>query len=190
MKYGDLIRAGEQLLRSNIHKHDESLLTIIGLAYDQLALRTKNLIKRQNYQRRAASYFKKILAKNPNSVQALRNLGLVALHRNKLFHALRYYKRAYCLVPTDVSNISSLGNVFRGMKRYNLAIRWYKKGLRRKESKTTSILNLAALYWDIKKKKLARKYALRALHDLRKKRDAYSIMFRERMRELIKPPAK
>ncbi len=178
-----LIETGESLLTQ--HSSDEKLLYLVGIAYDQFALQIGNDKEKKKFQICAMRYFRKMLAMDGHSAQANRGLGLVALHQNKFRQALEYYKKAYAINPKDTSNFTSLGNTYRQMRKYSLALMWYKKCFSHKELRALAYVNLAGLYQDIKKDTIAKQYAKKAIGELSGKRDAYSIMLRHRMQELI-----
>jgi len=179
MKFEKLIGTGEHLLKR--YPENQHLLNILGLAYDQHAVNLSELSKRERYQKKAISYFNTLLKIDPESPKALRGLGLVALHQNKLTSALTYYKKAYALDKKDISNFSSLGNVYRRMRNYTQALFWYKKCLAMKRLRGMAYFNIASLYKDQNRSALAKQYARLGLKSLEKYDDTYPLIMKKKL---------
>lgn len=183
-----VIEKGKKLIRTQ--KTDKELLNIIGLSYDQAALKLSDVENKKKYQKKAKYYFKKIILIDSTCIKGWSGLGLVYLHQNNLKKSLVCYQKAFLLDKTDISVFVSLGNIYRAMKKYPQALRWYKKSLNTdiEDIKLTSLINIATMSQSAKKGKTAKKYALRALKIINNKKkplDAWIVSFKEKIEKIL-----
>ncbi|MDP3956451.1 MAG: tetratricopeptide repeat protein [bacterium] len=180
-RYREAIKKGEQKLKTK--PHDAEIMRLLGMSYDQLALKNQGE-KKRIFQKQAACYFKKILKENPKSMAAYRGLGLVSLHQNKLDEALSYYQKVRRLNPQDPNTFISVGNVYKAQKKIMFAKKWYAKAEKRKETKLVALVNETLLCQDLGDLIQAKKYARKALVLIKRHKLPWMAVFEEKLREL------
>ena len=94
-KLNELEEESKKLLK--IAKDNIILLNILGVAY----------LKKRNFVQ-AEIAFKKILNKNPNNENALKNLAETCKKMNKISHTIKYYELYLKVKPNDNEIVNSL----------------------------------------------------------------------------------
>jgi len=156
-----------------LNKKDKRIFKIyllLGWLYDQWSLSIKEESSRSQYQNKAKVYFKKSIKNEKNKREALRGIGTVLMHQEKISEALKYYRRAHNL-KRDFSTYNDLGNIYRRLKRDKLAIFYYKKAFSLSKNKGKSaipLFNLVVINKRLNNQKDVKKY-LKILEKLARK---------------------
>lgn len=156
-----------------IGKKDEEIFRIyilLGWLYDQWALIIKENYSRNQYQNEAKRYFRKSIKNEKAKQEALRGIGTVLMHQEKISRALKYYKRAHNL-KKNFSTYNDLGNIYRRSNKDGLAISYYKKAFLLSENKEKSsipLFNLIIINRKLNNHEAEEKY-LKVLRRLAKK---------------------
>jgi tetratricopeptide (TPR) repeat protein len=78
----------------------------------------------------AEQLYKEVLRDNPNNVDALRMLGIIAYGSSNIDEAERLFRRAVKLAPDYVNAIIDLGNTLKEQNRYEEAIECFRQAIK------------------------------------------------------------
>jgi len=162
--YKEGIKEFEKILNYYPYKNNkeiyEYLLIKLGFLYDHLALKDKK--NRKEFENKALKFYKKVLGKNKNSIDAIWGIGRVWWHRNDK-KAIDYAKKAYQLAkniePNHYLRIQNIGLVYESLGDYKKAEKWLLKGIEKKPEDFSPYLNLVVFYRLIKDFDKSKKYA-------------------------------
>lgn len=93
-----------------------------------LAQEAKEHFDRENY-REAEKAYEKILAKAPNNLYALSNMGVVRFRSGKLQLAEETFKKAIAIAPEDAFSHCTLGIIYYSAAKYDEAVQSLTKAL-------------------------------------------------------------
>ena len=93
---------------------------------------------------RAESFYRKVLRRAPNQVDALHLLGVIAHERGRHEYAIQLISRALAGMPTSREMHSSLGNTLLALGRFDEAAATYRAAIALNPDVATAHCNLAA----------------------------------------------
>ncbi|MBM4339193.1 MAG: glycosyltransferase [Deltaproteobacteria bacterium] len=97
----------------------------------------------------AKRIFGKIHLADPNRIEALNNLGVIAYQQEAIDDAISYFTRVLKINPDYFESVENLGNCMVTQKAYREAIHWFKKALELKPDDVTILNSLANCYIQI-----------------------------------------
>lgn len=161
-KYLEAIEVFERVLEKTPElKDNEDILCRLGMLYDHAAFQNKN--KKNFYEKKALSFYKKALKINPRSIKATWGIGRIYWH-NSDKKAVSYAKKAYSLAKRDAKKfgiyIQNIGLVYQTLGKFKEAERWLKKGADTNPKDWAMYLNLVNFYRYTKQFKKSKKYSL------------------------------
>ena len=149
----------------------------MGWFYDQWALKIRDKTLRSQYQDEAKKYFRKSIKNKKTEQEALRGIGTVLMHQEKISQALKYYKKAHNL-KKDFSTYNDLGNIYRRLNKDKLSVSYYKKAFslsKNKEKSAIPLFNLIVINKKLNNQKEEEKY-LEILERLAEKSEFAELM--------------
>lgn len=88
----------------------------------------------------AKKYFEEVLTIDPNHLEALNNLGVLAFHRNELDLAISLFTRVHTINGNHLESVENLGKCFETRGEYATALKWFQRALDL-NGESTEILN-------------------------------------------------
>ena len=134
---------------------------LLGWLYDQWALKIKDKSSRSQYQDKAKKYFRKSIKNKKTEQEALRGMGTVLMHQEKISQALKYYKKAHSL-KSGFDTYNDLGNIYRRLNKDELAVSFYKKAFslsKNKEKSAIPLFNLIIINKKMNNQREGEKYS-------------------------------
>lgn len=178
-KYQEAKALLEEYLKQIDKKSQEifRVYLLLGWFYDQWALKIRDKTLRSQYQDEAKKYFRKSIKNKKTEQEALRGIGTVLMHQEKISQALKYYKKAHNL-KKDFSTYNDLGNIYRRLNKDKLSVSYYKKAFslsKNKEKSAIPLFNLIVINKKLNNQKEEEKY-LEILERLAEKSEFAELM--------------
>ena len=170
-------------MQKNFSKQEIEKIYKSGIQDDQNALNVTGK-KRTFLQQRAEKKFHKIIVNHPDNPFGYRGMALLLQHQNKLNDALKNVFYAYNLNKKDSSIYLYIGNIYKAKKDFKSACVFYRKAMRNKNLRTSALINITFLYFEQGSKSQARRYATRAINNIRKTKGSLFGSFIQKLNEV------
>jgi tetratricopeptide (TPR) repeat protein len=112
---------------------------------------------------KAKDVFKEILSINPNHVETINNLGVLAFQQGDLEHAVFMFEQAYSIKQDYVESIENMGKCFEAKGKYHKAIEWFERSLSLGEKSVETLNSMGNCYVQLENLSKARKAYLESL---------------------------
>ena len=99
----------------------------------------------QQFYEKAAEHYEIALELNPKNIDALNNLALIKMRRQKHDEAIKLFTKTLQLEPTNITALNNLGFLFLEKENFDQAVNCYKKSLQSDPDQVSILNNLAWL---------------------------------------------